>query len=189
LLRSSSATVLEDGVQVGLAVVESRLEVVHLLVQAFHVLLDCFLVSCQTDFDVSLWASDKPRMDMSERVSSWLVGCASSHLSNTLVDIGVGWQTVEFGSSELEHAVFAALAVHLGLDNDHLLLAELGLLLNFLQELDTESACVGWVVPDRGIDLLHICRGHGHGGRRCVCLLYDNDLDDALGVAEVPISM
>lgn len=89
----------------------------------------------------------------------------------------------------MEHAVFAALAVHLGLDNDHLLLAELGLLLNFLQELDRGSVCVGWVVMGRRMDLLHICRRHGHGGRRCVCLLYDNDLDDALGVAEVPISM
>jgi hypothetical protein len=69
LLRSSSATVLEDGVQVGLAVVESRLEVVHLFVQAFHVLLDGLLVSCQAHFDVGLWAGDKPRRGMSERVS------------------------------------------------------------------------------------------------------------------------
>jgi hypothetical protein len=91
LLPSSSATVLEDGVQVGLAVVESRLEVVHLLVQAFHILLDCFLVSCQADFDVGLWAGNEPKMDMSERVSLWLVNRVNSHLSNTLVDISVGW--------------------------------------------------------------------------------------------------
>jgi hypothetical protein len=173
---------------VSLAVVESRLEVVHLLVQAFHVLLDCFLVSCQADFDVGLWAGDEPRVDMSETVS-WLVGRASSHLSNTLVDVGVGWQTIKFGSSELEHTVLAALAVHLRLDNDHLLLAELGLLLDFLQELDRKSACVGWVVMGRRMDLLHICRRHGHGGRTCVCLLYDNSLDDALGVAGIRISM
>jgi hypothetical protein len=118
-----------------------------------------------------------------------VVDRASSHLSNTLVDIGVRWQTIKFGSGELEHAVLAALAVHLGLDNDHLLLAELGLLLNFLQELDSKSACVVWVVMGRRMDLLHICRGHGHGERMCVCLLYDNDLDDALGVAGVQISM
>jgi hypothetical protein len=121
---------------VGLAVVESRLEVVHLLLQAFHIFLNSFLVFCQADLDIGLWAGDKPRVDMSETVFTWLVGYASSHLSNTLVDIGVGWQTVELGSSKLKHAVLAVLAVHLGLDNDHLLLAELGLLLDFLQELD-----------------------------------------------------
>lgn len=68
--------------------------------------------------------------------------CASSHLANTFVDVGVGWQAVEFGSSQLEHAVLAVLCVHLGLDNDHLLLAELCLLLDFLQELYKESARV-----------------------------------------------
>lgn len=126
----------------GLAVVESGFEVVHLLVQAFHILLDVLLIFCQTHFDVGLRASNKPRMVMSEIVFSRLVLCAVSHLSYTLVDIGVGWQTVKFGSSQLEHAVFAAFAVHLGLDNDHLLLAELGLLLDFLQELNRKSACV-----------------------------------------------
>jgi hypothetical protein len=132
LLCCSSATILENGIQVGLAVVESGLEVVHLLVQAFHVLLDGLLIFCQAHLDVGLWTGDKPRKYMSETAFSRLVLCAVSHLSYTLVDIGVGWQTVEFGSSELKHAVFAGLAVHLGLDNDHLLLAELGLLLDFL---------------------------------------------------------
>ena len=73
----------------GLAVVECRLEVMHLLLQAFHVFLDGFLVFCQADLDIGLWAGDKPRVNMSETASSWLAGCASSHLSNTLVDIGV----------------------------------------------------------------------------------------------------
>lgn len=54
----------------GLAVVESRLEVVHLLLQAFHVFLDGFLVFCQADLDVGLWAGDKPRVDMLEAASS-----------------------------------------------------------------------------------------------------------------------
>jgi hypothetical protein len=40
----------------------------------------------------------------------------------------------------LEHAGFTVLCVHLGLDDDHLLLAELSLLLDFLQELWNESA-------------------------------------------------
>lgn len=75
-------------------------------------------------------------------ICSWLVGCASSHLSDTFIDVGIGWQTVEFGSSQLEHAVFAGLCVHLGLDNDHLLLAELSLLLDFLQELYNKSGRV-----------------------------------------------
>ena len=148
----------------GFAVVEGRLEVVHFLVQTFHVLLDGFLILCQAHLDVGLWARDKPRMNVSETVSLWL-GCASSHLSNTLVDIGVGRQTIKLGSSKLKHAVLAVLAVHLSLDNDHLLLAELGLLLDFLQELDMESACVGWIMRCRRMDLLHICRRHGHGGR------------------------
>lgn len=142
LLYCSSATVLEDGVQVGLAVVESGLEVVHLLVQTFHILLDGLLIFCQAHLDVGFRAGNKPVKYMSETVFSRLVLCAVSHLSYTLVDIGVGWQTVEFGSSELKHTVFAGLAVHLGLDNDHLLLAELGLLLNLLQELERKSACV-----------------------------------------------
>ena len=70
------------------------------------------------------------------------MGYASSHLSDTFIHIGVGWQTVKLGGGELEHTVFAVLAVHLLLDNDHLLLAELCLLLDFLQELDRESACI-----------------------------------------------
>jgi len=81
-------------------------------------------------------------MGMSETLLSRLISCGCSHLADTLVDVGVRWQTVKFSGSELKHAVFAVLAVHLLLDNDHLLLAELGLLLDLLQELDTESACV-----------------------------------------------
>jgi hypothetical protein len=144
LLCCSSATVLENGVQVGLAVVESGLEVVHLLVQTFHILLDGLLIFCQAHLDVGLWAGDEPRKYMLETVFPGLVVCAGSHLSYTFVDIGVGRQTVKFGSGKLKHTVFAGLAVHLGLDNDHLLLAELGLLLNLLQELEREreSVCV-----------------------------------------------
>lgn len=65
--------------------------------------------------------------------------CAGSHLSDTLIDVGVRWQTVKLGGSQLQHTGLAVFAVHLGLDNDHLLLAELGLLLNLDQELDRTS--------------------------------------------------
>lgn len=65
LSQNSSAAVLEDGIQVGLAVVVCCLEVVHLLFQTLHVLLDSVLVLCQADLDVGLWACDKPRMTVS----------------------------------------------------------------------------------------------------------------------------
>jgi hypothetical protein len=75
LLCCSSATILEDGVQVGLAVVESGLEVVHLLVQTFHILLDGLLIFRQAHLDIGLWAGDEPRKYMSETVFSRLLLC------------------------------------------------------------------------------------------------------------------
>ena len=63
--ETSSAAVLEDGIQVGLAVVVCCLKVVHLLLQTLHVLLDGLLVLCQAYLDVGLGACDEPRMAVS----------------------------------------------------------------------------------------------------------------------------
>ena len=52
-----------------LAVLVGRLQVVHLLVQALHILLDCVLVLCQADLDVGLRACDEPGNAKSEEQS------------------------------------------------------------------------------------------------------------------------
>ena len=58
-----------------------------------------------------------------------------SHFTNTVVDLRILGQSIDLGSRQLEHALFARLRGKLLAHQDELLRGELGFAFDFLEEL------------------------------------------------------
>jgi len=81
----SASPILEDGLEMILAVLESGFKVMELLVEIFNLLLDVCVLLCYACPDVGWWACYKPASSMSH--GSVICHLGVSHLAYTFVDV------------------------------------------------------------------------------------------------------
>lgn len=109
--EDSSSAILENSLEVLLAVLEGGLKIIQLLLQIGQVLFQIVGLLRYPYSDVALGACNEPVVGSGcMRFGRVQLG---SHFADSFVNVGILGQSIELNGGQLQHTVFAVLCCHL----------------------------------------------------------------------------